>query len=478
MWYEVVIWLEVHIKLNSKNKLFCRCHNEQEFDDLIPNTHICPVCTGQPWALPVLNQEPLTKAVLLGVALGCHIQELSTFDRKSYFYPDLPMGYQITQQVHPTSIDGKVPFYVDSEYSEEREVRIRDAHIETDTAKSSHQGDAVLLDFNRAGTPLVEIVTYPDFRSDDEVIAFLKELQRVARYNMIGDADMDKGQMRCDVNISLRPVWVDRYGTKVEIKNMNSFGSIRRAIAYEQTRQEALLTSGQQVAQETRWRDDAMGSSYLMRSKEDAMDYRYMPEPDLPPLKLGLHRIDQVRSALVASPHDRIRKYSKQRGFNKEFINWLISDSEVNTYFEQTVVQGHDPKLVAKWIVGPVAARLNEHERSILELPFSTEQFGKFLQLQADNELINQHAKIVIWEMLEHWSDPQQIIEDQWLIPVDAQQIVQRVEEVFEAKPELLDDLVSGNMKPLGFVIGQVMQKSEGAADPQLVQQVVREKIS
>ncbi|USN54408.1 MAG: hypothetical protein H6765_07735 [Candidatus Peribacteria bacterium] len=246
------------------------------------------------------------------------------FDRKSYFYPDLPLGYQITQQWKPTCIDGEVACWVDPEFSVQKLIRIRDAHIETDTGKSVSQDGKVWLDYNRAGSPLVEVVTHPDFRSADEVVAFLKELQRIARYNDISDADMERGQMRVDVNISLRPLGEESYRTRVEMKNMNSFSAVRRAIEWEVARQTAIYAAGQEVAQETRGWDDAKSESYVMRSKEDAMDYRYMPEPDLPPLELELHHIDALRAAGIVSPFALIQTYKETYGFNKEFINGLI----------------------------------------------------------------------------------------------------------------------------------------------------------
>ena len=252
MTYQLTIGLEIHLKVKSPNKLFCQCPNEQNFDTLLPNTNICPVCTGQPGALPTLSYEPLFKALLLGKALNCKINPVSTFDRKSYFYPDLPMGYQITQLYHPTNIDGQVTFFVDDEYSTEKTVGIRDAHIESDTAKMIHDGGQALIDFNRAGTPLVEIVTDPDFRSAEEVSSFIKELQKRAKYNDISDADMDKGQMRVDVNISIRKSEEDPYGTRVELKNINSTGMIRRAIQHEYDRQIAILESGKKLDQATR----------------------------------------------------------------------------------------------------------------------------------------------------------------------------------------------------------------------------------
>lgn len=495
--FKLVIWLEIHLKLNSPNKLFCSCPNIQDFDDLEPNTHVCPVCTGQPGALPVLSKEPLAKAIQLWLALGCHINEISSFDRKSYFYPDLPMGYQITQQYTPTNVDGEIYFFVDKEFSKSCNIRIHNAHIETDTGKTIHTDrETVLLDYNRAGTPLVEIVTHPDFRSADEVIAFLQELQRLAKYNQISDAEMEKGQMRVDVNISLREERETSLRTRVEMKNMSSFSAVRRAIDHEEKRQSKIYEENGTVDQETRGWDDASSTSYVMRSKEDAMDYRYMPEADMPPIDLDMSWIDEIRDLVVESPYERMRRYKEEYGFNKEYINGLIGDVAVNKYFEQCVEDGYDTKLVAKWIVGPIARRLTENEEKSWKLkaeswklqesqwllldsilPFSYEQFTDFLQLQMDGELINQHAKTVMKEMLATGKDPKVIIDEKWLKPVDEGQVKTWVEEVFSEKPELLEDLKSGNMKPMWFVVGQVMKKSGGSADPGVVNKLLLEMI-
>ena len=477
MTYQTIIWLEIHIKLNSDTKLFCGCANEQEFDDLEANTHVCPVCMGQPGALPVLYQQPLDKAIQLWLALGCEIDAQSHFDRKSYFYPDLPLGYQITQLARPTNIDGKVSFFVDKEFVESRTVRIRDAHIETDTGKSTHQWGGVLLDFNRAGTPLVEIVTDPDFHTAEEVVAFLKQLQRIARYNNVGDADMEKGQLRVDVNISLRPEWQEEYGIRTETKNMNSFSAITRAIAYEVARQTEVLESGGHIEQETRGRDDASGTSYVMRSKENAMDYRYFPEPDLPPLDLDEAYIQEIRELVDEWPYARILQYRTEYGFNKEYINALINDVEMNTYFATTVAEWQDPAETAKRLVGPIQRRLSDQEKSLGDVAFGREQYVAFIQLIAEGSLANAQAKIVMKEMLDTGKDPAVIIEEKWLKPVGEDEISARLDQIFGDKPDLLADLQWGNMKPMWFVVWQVMKLSGGAADPGMVNVLIQKRI-
>lgn len=474
MTFEIVIWLEIHIKLNSVNKLFCQCPNVQNFDDLEPNVNICPICTGQPWALPVLNKEPLEKAVLLGLALWCTVNEYSHFERKSYFYPDLPMGYQITQLQTPTNVHGECPFYVDKEFTVVKKVGITDAHIENDTWKSNREGEKVFLDYNRAWTPLVEIVTEPDFRSAEEVVWFLKELQRLAKYNNIGNAELESGQMRVDVNISLRPEWSEEYGTRVELKNMSSYSAIERAISHEVVRQEALIASWEGVEQQTRRWDNVAKDSYCMRSKENAMDYRFMPEPDLPDVHCSSEYVEELRTHGVITSFEIITRYKNEYWFNKEYINWLIGDPAVTEWFEKTVAEGFNPKESAKWIVGPIARWMNDNLKSVTDLVFSYEQFIAFLQLIADWSLQWAQAKVVIGEMIETWKDPAVIIEEKGLKPVDWWQVKLWLEEIFVDKPDILEDLRSGNMKPMWFVIGQVMKKSGGSANPAMIQEELK----
>ncbi len=510
--YEMVIWLEIHVKLNSPNKLFCQCRNEQDFEWVEPNTHICPVCSGQPGALPVMNEEPLKKAILLGLALNCEINSESRFDRKSYFYPDLPMGYQITQFEIPTNDRWRVKFWI-KDYQEQKEVGIQRAHIENDAWKTIHEWWKAYLDYNRAWTPLVEIVTDPDFRSAEEVVEFLKELQRLVRYNNIWYADMEKGQLRCDVNISVRPKWSDKFGTKVEMKNLNSFGAIKRAIEHEFKRQVDLIESWWEVQQETRWWDDTKRTSYVMRSKEDAMDYRYFTEPDLPPLKVDNDFIEEIKSGIVESTYERIKRYKEKYGFSKEFINWLISNHRVNFWFEKLVEFGIDPKLAAKWINMYILRYLDDKglknisqikldrqykdlseddvkmlagkeyvEYSIWELsqllPFDFEKFYKLLKLIQDRKIWETQAKQVIIDMFNTGKDPEQIVEEKWLWMADEGEILSIINQVLDENPQAVEDIKNWQQKAVGFLIGQVMRKSGWKADPKFVKEKILEIIN
>ena len=477
--YILTIGLEIHIKLKSANKMFCQCKNQQNFDDLLPNTNICPVCTGQPGALPTLSEDVLEKALLLGKALKCKINEISTFDRKSYFYPDLPMGYQITQLYHPTNTQGQVSFFLDN-YTNEKTINIQDAHMENDTGKMIHVEGQAMLDFNRAGTPLVEIVTLPDFRTTEEVIEFLKELQRLVRFNDIADADLEKGQMRVDVNISVRKSESDHFGTRVEVKNINSFGMIKRAIEHEQTRQEKLYEAGEIFTQQTRGRDDTKGESYLMRSKEDALDYRYFPEPDLPPLKIDDVRRARLQEQAITIPHNIIKQFNEY-GFNKEYINALISDKTVLDYFNITLsswVESKDinnfAKLIVKRIAWPIAARMKENFTTIDTLKFSNGQFNEFLTKAQAGSLMENQLKIIMDEMLSTGKNVEEIIKEKWFDApaMDNEEIELLAKEILAWNTTIVEQYKGGKTTTIGFFIGQLMKKTWGKTSPKIAQEI------
>lgn len=438
----------------------------QDFDTVLPNTNVCPVCTGQPGALPVLAQDALEKSLLLGKALGCVIHDQSSFDRKSYFYPDLPMGYQITQLFAPTCTDGKVSFFV-QQFAEERSVTIRDAHMETDTAKMIHDGWQALIDYNRAGTPLVEVVTWPDFSDADDVSEFLKELQRIARYNNISDADMEKWQMRVDVNISIRTSDDAPLGIRVELKNINSFGAVRRAIEHEYIRQVWLLDNGGTIEQETRWRDDAAGNSYSMRSKENALDYRYFPEPDLPVLDIKKLNIG-FQSNDVIIPFIIVKQLKEEYGFHKEYINTLINDKSVLDYFQSCVATGADPKTVVKWIAGPIAAYMTQEYKTIDGLPFDRESFLWFVRIVQEGKLMDAQLKIVMDQMLQTGKNAESIVAEQWFDApgVSVDELRGIVQSVLDANPAIVQQYKEGKTTTMWFFVGQVMKQTWGKINP------------
>ncbi len=470
--YEIVIWLEIHIKLNSETKLFCSCPNVQNFDELKPNENICSVCTGQPWALPVLQEWALKKWIKLWLALNCTINKFSNFDRKSYFYPDLPIGYQITQLFHPTNTDGEVSFFVDN-YKEEKKVKILQAHMEADAGKTIHEWWKAHLDYNRAATPLVEIVTYPDFRSDDEVVEFLKELQRLVRFNNVWDADLEKGQMRCDVNISLRERWVETLGTRAELKNMNSFSAIKRAINHEYKRQKKILEAWKEVDQETRGWNDEKWSSYTMRSKEDALDYRYFPEPDLPPLELTDEFIEEQKVGLVKSAFTRAKQYKEEYWFSKEYITPLISDLEISDYFEKLVQDGIKSKNAARWIVNTLLRYLNDENISLSDVKFSYDDFKYLLEKEQNWEILGNQAKDVFKEMITNGKTPAQVIEEKWFKAQDDGELESIISEILKENAQAVEDIKAGKMNAIGFLVGQVMKKTQWKSNPAKAKEMI-----
>ena len=472
--YLKTIWLEIHIKLNTPSKMFCQCKNEQNFDTLLPNTNICPVCTWQPGTLPTLSKDVLKLSLKLGKALNCKINKESQFDRKSYFYPDLPMGYQITQLYKPTNVDGEMSFFVKN-YEEEKKVNILDAHMENDTAKMIHNEGQALIDFNRAGTPLVEIVTWPDFSNEEEVVEFLKELQRIVRYNDISNADMEKWQMRVDVNISIRENESDPLWTRVELKNINSFGMIKRAINNEYTRQIDMVEKWEKFEQQTRMWNDMEWISKLMRSKEDALDYRYFPEPDMPILSLSDETLQGCNDETLIIPHDIIKKFKQEYWFHKEYINALIGDQTTLNYFLDIVKDWIKPKTIAKRIAGPINAYMKENFVDINNLKFDIKQFKEFLKITEDWKIMDSQLKMVMEEMLETWKSAQEIIKEKWFDTpaVDSGELEWIVKKVLEKNPNIVEQYKWGKTSTIGFFVWQVMKKTQWKANPKEVKEIV-----
>lgn len=474
MWkkYEIVIWLEIHVKLNSKTKLFCSCKNDQDFENIKANQNICPVCTWQPGALPVLQTQALEKWVLLWLALNCSINKLSNFDRKSYFYPDLPIWYQITQMFRPTNTNWTVSFFVDN-FWEERTVKINQAHMEADAGKTVHENWKAYLDFNRSATALVEIVTDPDFRTEEEVVEFLKELQRLVRFNNVSHADLEKWQMRCDVNVSLRKFWDDEFWTRVELKNMNSFSAIRRAIKHEYRRQEKLLESWWVIDQETRWWNDETWSSYTMRSKEDALDYRYFPEPDLPVLELDDEFINNQREKLVESAFSRAKRYKNNYNFNKEFITPLISSKEISDFFEKLVKDWVKPRIWAKRIVNTVLSYLNDQWIELENADFSYDELKYILKQEQAWDLMENQWKDVFWTMIDTWKSAKEIIDEKWYKPQDDWELEDIVKETLKENSQAILDIKEWQMKAVWFLVGQIMKKSKWKANPAKAKDII-----
>lgn len=479
MEYVITVGLEIHLKLSSQTKIFCPCKNDQSLEDNRPNTHICPTCTGQPGALPRLSRQVVQKALLLWKAMNCQFNIRSSFDRKNYFYPDLPMGYQITQFYTPINVKGQVSFFLEG-FEKELKVWITEAHLECDTAKSFHQGGQMLLDFNRAGTPLIEIVTWPDFDSAEAAVEFAKEIQRIAKRNDISDADMEKGQMRVDVNVSIRPSVDDPFGTRVELKNINSFSAIKRAIDAEVARQIQLKKAGETLTQETRRRDDLKGVSFAMRSKEGALDYRYFPEPDLPDLVLDQELLDQAEQAQLLIPSEKIRKMKSEYWFHKEFINALIGDLKVLNFFEEMVALGYDPKMIAKWIAGPISAYMTANFVAIDGLKVNKEQLISFFSLVKKGALIDNQLKLVMEEMLQNGWDPEEIVKEKGFdAPAfDEDELKTIIQSVLDANESVVDQYRSGKTSVIGFLVGQTMKQTQGKANPKDLQSLIAKMLN
>ena len=498
------IWLEIHLKLNSHAKIYCKCKNEQDFSAK-PNTHICPVCTWQPWALPLLNHEVVTKAIHFAKALNSELSTISSFDRKNYFYPDLPMGFQITQFYHPIIKNWKVSFYI-SNFEEKRTVTIHEAHLECDAAKMIHENWKSLVDFNRAWTPLLEIVTDPDFTSAEEAVEFAKEIQRLAKWNNLWDADLEKWQMRVDVNISIRKSESDPLWTKVELKNINTFSAIKRAIEAESQRQRDLISNWQSVSQETRRRADDENTSYMMRSKEDAVDYRYFPEPDMPKLQLSETDLKEFNDINIDRPYDYIEK-CKWFWFNKEYINALLLDKSLFDFFFDMVNEWFEPKTVAKRMVGPMkwaldfvqwdeitllktvseeakkqwvdAEKLFTEKTAFLKSCWNLNWFlnnfkplfKEFLQIEKDKKIVDNQLKIVFDAALQSGNSIAEIIKAKGFDApaMDNSALAWIVSEVLAANPAIVEQFKWWKESVIWFFVWQIMKKTQWKANPQAV---------
>ncbi len=468
MSWEVVIGLEVHVQINTKTKAFCGCSTEFGAE---PNTQTCPVCLGMPGQLPVLNSEAVNKTVLTGLAINAQINLESKFDRKNYFYPDLPKGYQISQFAVPLVEHG----YLDIPTAEgEKRIGITRIHMEEDAGKSLHEGlDGVShIDLNRSGIPLMEIVSEPDMRSADEAVAYLKQLHQLVRFLDVSGADMEKGQFRCDANVSVRRRG-EPLGTRAELKNLNSFRFIKQAIEYEANRQIELIEDGGTVVQETRLYDSVRGESRSMRSKEEAHDYRYFPEPDLPPLRLSQQQVDAIRDGMPELPGQLRQRFESEYGLSPYDADVLSQTRELAGWYE-ALVAAHpsDPKRCANWLANELLGRLKEAGRDIEDSPISARQLAGLLDRIEDGTISGKIAKDVLTDMMADGRDADAIIEAKGLKQVsDTGAIDAMIREVFEANPQQLEQYRAGREKLFGFFVGQVMKASKGQANPALVNQ-------
>jgi aspartyl-tRNA(Asn)/glutamyl-tRNA(Gln) amidotransferase subunit B len=484
--YEAIIGLEIHCQLNTASKIFCNCSTH--FDSP-PNTNVCPICLGYPGVLPVLNEEVLASAVKLGLALNGQIAPYSKFDRKQYFYPDLPKNYQISQFDLPIVEHGSLEIELIDKKTKaitRKNIGITRLHMEEDAGKLVHAGSDrlsgsthSLVDFNRTGVPLLEIVSEPDLRSGVEAAEYAQELRRLVRYLGISDGNMQEGSLRCDVNISIRPVGTENFGTKVEIKNMNSFSAIQKAIDYEIERQTEAVEAGEAIIQETRLWDENSQRTFSMRKKEGSSDYRYFPEPDLPPIEVSAEQLATLKAALPELPAPKRSRYEAEFGLSAYDARVLTDDREIAEYFETAVAQGANPKPTANWITQDIAAYLNNNKLGIGAIAFQPTQLAELVQLIEKGTISGKIAKEILPELLEKGGSPQKLVEKKGLIQLsDPQELEKIITEVIAAHPDEVAKFKAGKTNLKGFFVGQVMKKSGGRADPKLSNQLIDKKLN
>jgi aspartyl/glutamyl-tRNA(asn/gln) amidotransferase, B subunit len=479
MKYEAVIGLEVHTELRTATKIFCSCKTSFGAE---PNTNVCPVCLGLPGVLPVLNKKVLEFAVRTGLALNCEISRYSKFDRKNYYYPDLPKNFQTSQYDLPICEHGHLDIEVDGKKST---VRITRAHMEEDAGKLVHHGTSItdsdysLVDYNRTGTPLLEIVSEPDIRSAKEAVAYMEKLRAILQYCGVSDCKMEEGSLRCDANVSVRPVGQKELGTKTEIKNINSFRGVERAIEYEAMRQAQLLEDGGTVVQETRTWDEKEGVTKSMRKKEEANDYRYFPEPDLVPFTVSDEYIEEIRKTLPELPDARKARYMESYGLAAYDADYLTNDKDRADYFEAMVAAGAEPKEAANWLMGDFAKLLSRDNLEMKAAPVQAAAMADLLKLIAKGTISGKIAKQVFAEMWTSGKDPETIVKEKGLVQIsDTGALEELAAKVIAANPQSVADFKAGKKKAVGFLMGQIMKETKGKANPQVVNGILTKMLS
>ena len=472
--YETVIGLEVHVELHTRSKIFCGCATSFGAP---PNTNTCPICLGHPGVLPVVNRKAVEYAIKAAMALNCEIASMCKFDRKNYFYPDLPKAYQISQYDNPIGRSGWVEIEVDGVT---KRIGITRVHLEEDAGKLIHApgGVASLVDFNRAGTPLIEIVSEPDLRSPEEARVFLEKLRAIMLYCEVSDVKMEEGSLRCDANISLRPWGQREFGAKIEIKNMNSFRSVQRGLEYEERRQADILDRGGVVVQETRRWDEASGKTVAMRTKEEAHDYRYFPDPDLVAIRIDEAWKEKIRAEIPELPDARKARYMRDYGLSAYDAGVLTSSKRLADLFEESLKHTNDAKAAANWIMVELLGYLNANRLEITDVPITGEMLGELLGLIDAGTISGKIAKNIFRKMLETGQRPKQIVEEEGLVQItDENAIREAVDRVIAANPQSVADYRSGKEKAFGFLVGQVMKETKGKANPALVNRLLKERL-
>jgi aspartyl/glutamyl-tRNA(Asn/Gln) amidotransferase, B subunit len=470
--YETVIGLEVHAELSTKTKIYCGCTTEFGGD---VNTHCCPVCLGLPGSLPKLNKKVVEYAIKAGLATNCSITRESFMARKNYFYPDCPKDYQITQHELPLCADG----YIEIETKEgPKKIRIERIHIEEDAGKLLHSGDGSLVDYNRTGVPLIEIVSRPDMRSPEEAVLYLEKLKSILQYVEVSDCKMEEGSLRCDANISLRPMGQEEFGTKSEIKNMNSFKALEKALEYEKQRHAEVLDAGEKIHQETRRWDDAKGVTMLMRSKEQAHDYRYFPEPDLVTLSVSDEWIENVKSTLPELPDSRRKRFMEEYNLPEYDSEVLTASKRLANFFEECVKGYNDPKSASNWVMGEMMRLMNDRNMGIEDIKIKPADLAELLSMIGKGTISGTIAKKVFAEMFDTGKKPKAIVQEKGLVQnSNLDEIRGIVLKVLSENEQSVIDYKSGKTRAFGFLVGQIMKASKGKANPAIVNGILKEEL-
>ena len=473
MVYQAVIGLEVHVQLKTRSKMFCGCTTEFGAP---PNTQVCPVCLGYPGVLPVMNEDAVRKTILTGLMISSEISRFSKWDRKNYFYPDMPKNYQISQYDLPLCKGGTVEIKLEGGGT--KKIGVTRAHLEEDVAKNSHFETSSGVDFNRAGVPLMEVVSEPDMNSPEEAFAYLTALKEILISGGVSDCDMEKGQLRCDSNVSVRPVGQKEFGEKVEIKNMNTISGVRRALAYEIERQIAALTRGEKIQQETRRWDDGAGKTFVMRTKEYAHDYRYFPEPDLMPVVVSDAMVDEIRKLLPELPEDKRQRIMKQYGLTEYDAGVLVGLAYIAVFYEKAAAQSKNPKAIANWIITELLGKLAETKQTLAECRIAPAQLAELVSLVDGGQISGKMAKDVFAEMFATGKGAAAIVKEKGLAQVsDAGAVEAFVDQAIAANPKSVADYRAGNVAAINFLKGQVMKLSKGKANPQLAGEILARRL-
>lgn len=472
--YFPTMGLEIHAELLTKSKVFCTC--SAEFGGT-PNSRCCPVCSGLPGTLPVLNQKAVEYIIKAGYVMNCDISRFTKWDRKNYFYPDLPKAYQISQMPRPVCLSGKVNIKVNGE---DKVIRINRIHLEEDAGKLVHDDSRHLsyADYNRCGVPLIEIVTEPDFHSADEVIAFIEKIKLLLQYAGICDCKMEQGSIRCDVNISIAPKGSTELGTRTELKNLNSLKAIAKAIEVEIDRQEELLESGERVIQQTRRFNEQLGETTAMRSKEDAHDYRYFPDPDIPPIIFTEEELEAIKNSIPELPEQRVERYVNEYGLKKADADIIVGDKKICDFFDEALAVYNNPKAVANYILGELMNRINRGEADMENLKFGGADLAKLVEFMQTDKISQANAKAILREMIENGGSAKDIADrdDLW-IKEDNDLLAKVVDEIIANNPKPVEQYKNGDQKVFGFFMGQANKALKGAASPKAIQEYIRKKL-